>query len=471
MPLPRIPRVPRFFATAALLALAPPAPAADPATNEAPDPAPLLRRLRDDAERFDPAYDADIELEARRRAERNARDAAHPGEGYVPFDEVRSWSPTNDAQLRIQRTIARAGQALAARTESDAAARIANAGLPRPLERAVLAETAFCRLTNTLHATTVREKVPAEASVARLRRMVLLDRDDPRFTAALASRYLRRALAVPDGWRPDMDWEAAHPFETFDSFRFELVGYLLLHPGIRDSQVTWFRVAAKAGAERRLRDAASNLLVRAGANPSYERVGPMFASGESLVHLSFSTHYMMLLGPLENDASRAVLNDGREDRIRFSSELARLCRFQTPEETKELDDLLMIQICLDTGETAELDDAIARRTISPSLVKITDNGVPAPGDPVDAVPPPRENGIDYRQWPLRILARPAELDAAADADAWKAYFTRKGVGWPQGSELRLRADLGILYAANTRENLDYIDALFDALDAVPAAPQ
>ena len=357
MNLPRLPRVPRFrLAAVALFALAVPALAADPATNEAPDPAPLLRRLRDEAERFDPAYDADIELEARRRAERNARDAAHPGEGYVPFDEVRSWSPTNDAQLRIQRTIARAGQALAARTESDAAARIADAGLPRPLERAVLAETAFCRLTNTLHATTVREKVPAETDVARLRRMVLLDRDDPRFTAALASRYLRKALAVPDGWRPEMDWEAAND-------------------GIRDSQVTWFRVAEKAGAERLLRDAASNLLVRAGANPSPKRVGPVFASGDTWVRRSFSIYHGMLLGPLENDASKAVLNDGREDRIRFSSELARLCRFQTPEETKELDDLLMIQICLDTGDMAESNAALARHTLSPSLVTVTTNEI------------------------------------------------------------------------------------------------
>ncbi len=376
MNLPRLPRVPRFrLAAAALFALALPALAADPATNEAPDPAPLLRRLRDEAERFDPAYDADIELEARRRAERNARDAAHPGEGYVPFDEVRSWSPTNDPQLRIQRTIARAGQALAARTESDAAARIADAGLPRPLERAVLAETAFCRLTNTLHATTVREKVPAETDVARLRRMVLLDRDDPRFTAALASRYLRKALAVPDGWRPEMDWETARPFMDFDNARFELIGYLLQNDGIRDSQVTWFRVAEKAGAERLLRDAASNLLVRAGANPSPKRVGPVFASGDTWVRRSFSIYHGMLLGPLENDASKAVLNDGREDRIRFSSELARLCRFQTPEETKELDDLLMIQICLDTGDMAELNAALARHTLSPSLVTVTTNEV------------------------------------------------------------------------------------------------
>jgi hypothetical protein len=379
MKLPRLPRVPRFF-FAALLALALPAPAADPATDAPPDPAPLLRRLREAAERFDPCYDADIELEARRRAERNARDAARPGEGYVPFAEVRSWSPTNDAQLRIQRTIARAGQALAARTEPDASAQIGAAGLPRPLERALRAEVAFCRLTNTLHATTVREEGGDEAAVARLRRMVLLDRDDPRFTAALASRYLRRALAVPDDWSPDMDWEEAHPFVTFDSSRFELIGYLLQNDGIRDSQVTWFRVAEKAGAERQLRDAASNLLVRAGANPPYERVGPVFPSGDSWVRRSFSAHYGMLLGPLENDASKAVLNDGREDRIRFSSELARLCRFQTPEETKELDDLLMIQICLDTGEMAELNDALARRTISPSLVKITEGVVPVPGN-------------------------------------------------------------------------------------------
>ena len=358
-----------------LLALAIPALAADPATNEAPDPAPLLRRLRDEAERFDPAYDADIELEARRRAERNVRDAAHPGEGYVPFDEVRSWSPTNDPQLRIQRTIARAGQALAARTESDAAARIADAGLPRPLERAVLAETAFCRLTNTLHATTVWEKVPAETAVARLRRMVLLDRDDPRFTAALASRYLHRALAVPDDWSPDMDWEEAHPFVTFDSFRFELVGYLLENTGIRGSQVTWFRVAEKAGAERQLRDAASNLLARAGANPSRERVGPIFPGGESRVHLSFSTHYDILLEYIRNAASRSVLNDGREDRIRFSSELARLCRFQTQEEAKKLDDQFLIQISDDTGDMAELNEAIARHTLSPSLVTVTTNEV------------------------------------------------------------------------------------------------
>lgn len=85
-----------LFSLLALAALAIPA-LADPATNETPDPAPLLRRLRDDAERFDPAYDADIELEARRRAERNARDAAHPGEGS---DDTGDMAELNEALAR-----------------------------------------------------------------------------------------------------------------------------------------------------------------------------------------------------------------------------------------------------------------------------------------------------------------------------------------------------------------------------------
>ena len=388
-----------------------------------------LAFLRTQTGVFDPFYDEDSELESRRRLAGR----------YVPYAEFSKWTATNSLQLRIQRRIEKAAQRLSTESDERASDLIRSASLPEPLATSLRAEILFCRMTNAPASNQGMANESSGRSIEQLCSLVSPLSKDKQTSALLARRYLRKALSLPFGWRPNQPWSEAKTFVDAEGSRFEPIEVALLNPGIRESQTTWFRVAKTAGMLKQAVSAASNLLSRAGTAPSYERIGPMFKSGDSWVRRSFSIHRSILLTAIENDASMAVLKERKEVRKQFAADLARLCRMETKEEFKELDDQFMIQICLETGAMGELNEALANRSLSPSLVKITDNGVPAPPPKVELpdaghlepypASPALQAELDRYQLEAGWFVQPSSSNpAATNRIAFLLHSPRKGAG-------------------------------------------
>ena len=78
------------------------------------------------------------------------------------------------------------------------------------------------------------------------------------------------------------------------------------------------------------------------------------------------------------------------------------------------------------------------------------------GAPFD---PDSPDTIVHRQYSIRPSNRPGGLSASDNAEKWHDWFAEKGVAWPAGSSVSFFPTLGKLVVANTRKNLDRVEAL------------
>lgn len=156
----------------------------------------LLSQYADD---FDPSYDQDIELDARRHALFMERGGEANPKAYVPFSEVGKWQPTNTLQAAIWELIEKTAQAFSAVHRGEDKAELPNVGLPPDLARALQYETSFCRITNGF-----------VAFDENLHNKVFFSERDSfispnEYLASFRLRYLRLTLEMPVLWREEFD--------------------------------------------------------------------------------------------------------------------------------------------------------------------------------------------------------------------------------------------------------------------------
>lgn len=167
----------------------------------------LLSRHADD---FDPSYDQDIELNARRQALFLAQGGDGNPKAFVPFAEVEKWQPTNETQTAIWNLIERTAQTYAA-LHTGGWMEVSKPRLPPGLASALRHETAFCQITNTFMS--FDEKVYNDVS-RNIQNSCFRDGEN---SLALRMRYLRMALGMSPLWHERIDDQVKDLKVTLDA--------------------------------------------------------------------------------------------------------------------------------------------------------------------------------------------------------------------------------------------------------------
>ena len=304
------------------------------------------------AEDFDPSYDQDIELDARRGNAFLKRGGATNPKAYIPFSEVERWHPTNSIQVAIWQTIEKAAQTYASMHRGDSKVQLPKPSLPPDLARALQYETAFCLITNSL--------APFDDSMHRAvfsaMRDELVAKDD-NANPALHLRYLRNILAMPILWsekheetisdivvHESTSSSSSYSYVTtpsaakaMENVRGEFVQRLFETKCVFSNQVACCRIANAAGmfdaVEKRVNKLADDKRkeTNAGTNviDAIEIARSTFARG-------FSFTRMFCWNSLRQSGYLAVVRDGKAARRAFIREIAALAHVGM-DEAREMD--------------------------------------------------------------------------------------------------------------------------------------
>ena len=325
------------------------------------------------AEDFDPSYDQDIELDARRGNAFLKRGGATNPKAYIPFSEVERWHPTNSIQVAIWQTIEKAAQTYASMHRGDSKVQLPKPSLPPDLARALQYETAFCLITNSL--------APFDDSMHRAvfsaMRDELVAKDD-NANPALHLRYLRNILAMPILWsekheetisdivvHESTSSSSSYSYVTtpseakaMEDVRGEFVQRLFETKCVFSNQVACCRIANAAGmfdaVEKRVNKLADDKRKKTNAGTN---VIDAIEIARSTFARSFSFTRMFCWNSLRQSGYLAVVRDGKAARRAFIREIAALAHVGM-DEAREMDRFYEFKTCEALGK---MDEYNARR--------------------------------------------------------------------------------------------------------------
>ncbi len=308
------------------------------------------------ADRFDPSYDQDIELDERRRTLIRARGGTDNPTAYVSFTELQRWESTNDLQVAIWSIV----EKLAQRRAEGAAPLTDDTYLPKPLpsqlRSALLFETAFCKITNGW-SSSAKEAVDSMRTWLGVRKYFSTTSVG---LLPLRIRYIRKILGIETIWDENCSELSAGACSIMERLRAEALQDLASDPLVFSNQVVCCRMAQAVSSNNQFAARAEQLVTRLQDKGEKDFVGParVFENEHSSVFAEqFRFTARLLWGEISENAYLAVVRDGKAARRAFIREIAALAHVGM-DEAREMDRFYEFKTCEALGK---MDEYNARR--------------------------------------------------------------------------------------------------------------